>query len=65
MTEFERLRNGKYTNTMDLSVLKPMAKAYILTRCFNRTSLFNQPICIWLLKKCLCAIIYKIPKEEI
>ena len=26
MTEFERLRAGHYANTMDLSILKPMAR---------------------------------------
>lgn len=29
MTEFEKLRAGQYANTMDLSVLKPMAIKYI------------------------------------
>lgn len=56
MTEFERLRNGKYANTMDLSVLKPMARAYILTQCFNKTSLFNQPIRTLLLKKLFASV---------
>ena len=51
MTEFEKLRAGQYANTMDLSVLKPMARACMLTRRFNRTSLFNQPKRTRLLKK--------------
>lgn len=51
MTEFERLQSGQWANTMDLSILKPMARAYMLTRCFNKTSLFNQPKRTRLLKK--------------
>ena len=56
MTEFERLRSGQWANTMDLSILKPMARAYILTRRFNKTSLFNQPKRSRLLKKLFASI---------
>lgn len=56
MTEFERLRSGQYANTMDLSILKPMARAYMLTRRFNKTSLFNQPKRTRLLKKLFASI---------
>lgn len=56
MTEFEKLRAGQYANTMDLSVLKPMARAYMLTRRFNRTSLFNQPKHPRLLKKLFASV---------
>ena len=37
MTEFERLQSGQWANTMDLSILKPMARAYMLTPRFNKT----------------------------
>lgn len=56
MTEFERLRSGQWANTMDLSILKPMARAYMLTRRFNKTSLFNQPKRTRLLKKLFASI---------
>lgn len=56
MTEFERLRSGQWANTMDLSILKPMARAYMLTRRFNKTSLFNQPKRARLLKKLFASI---------
>ena len=42
--------------TMDLSILKPMARAYMLTRRFNKTSLFNQPKRTRLLKKLFASI---------
>ena len=51
MTEFERLRSNQWANTMDLSILKPMARAYMLTHRFNKTSLFNQLKRARLLKK--------------
>ena len=51
MTEFEKMKAGLLFNQTDFQLLKKMARAYLLVRKFNSTSLINQPKRNRILKK--------------
>ena len=51
MNEYEKMKAGLLFNQTDFQLLKKMARAYLLVRKFNRTSLINQPKRNRILKK--------------
>ena len=53
MTELEKMKVGLPFNQTDPQLLAKMARTYLLVRRLNRTSLLNQPMRNWLLKRIL------------
>lgn len=51
MTELEKMKAGLPFNQTDPQLLAKMARTYLLIRRLNRTSLLNQPMRNWLLKR--------------
>lgn len=51
MTELDKMKSGLPFNQTDPQLLEKMTRTYLLVRRLNKTSLLNQPMRNWLLKR--------------